>query len=344
MRGLALQVISCLWARWHIWVCLSGLVTLHATSALGAGTEPIRIEYRAASAAGCPSEGEFESKVFARTASARPAADDEPARTFIVELRHAGGRTTGSLVIQEKDGATMARRVNGAACADVATVLALATALAIDPRAELAPGQTLEEAPQPEPASDWEEPSAALAPEPPSSDYPWVAHWSLGATAAFAVAPSPAFGASLMFSAKRRRSPPLGEAGLELVYRQTRPEVVREARALFRFFAVRPNLCVTGVELGSSVMAAPCLVMEAGGVTGVGSDIPNSAQRTRFWATVEALLRLDLAVGDTEFITLEGGAAVPLTRYRFVFRNPDTPIHEVPAVSATVALRFGTSF
>ena len=73
---------------------------------------------------------------------------------------------TGSLVIRETDGATMARRVSGAECADVATVLALATALAIDPRAELAPHQTLEEGAESEPV---ESPVPEPTDEPPTT-------------------------------------------------------------------------------------------------------------------------------------------------------------------------------
>ncbi|MFO7179856.1 MAG: hypothetical protein DIU78_014245, partial [Pseudomonadota bacterium] len=78
-------------------------------------------------------------EVFARTTSARLATDDEPARSFLVELRRRGRSITGTLTIRETDGATMARRITGAQCSDVASVLALATALAIDPHAELAP-------------------------------------------------------------------------------------------------------------------------------------------------------------------------------------------------------------
>ena len=62
------------------------------------------------------------------------------------------------------------------------------------------------------------------------------------------------------------------------------------------------------------------------------------------WATAELLLRLELALGGEWFMTFEGGAASPLTRYRFVFENPETSIHEVPAVTLTSALRVGAGF
>ena len=96
--------------------------------------------------------------------------------------------------------------------------------------------------------------------------------------------------------------------------------------------------------MGGPVRILPCVLMELGGITGVGSEIPDSAKRTRFWATAEVLLRLEVALGAEWVTTLEGGAAAPLTRYKFVFENPDTPIYEVPALTGTAALRVGRSF
>jgi hypothetical protein len=81
-----------------------------------------------------------------------------------------------------------------------------------------------------------------------------------------------------------------------------------------------------------------------GAVTGVGSEIPYATERTRFWSSLEVLLRFELGLGGAWFMTLEAGAAAPLTRYQFVFDSPDTSIHEVPTLVATSALRVGRSF
>ena len=96
--------------------------------------------------------------------------------------------------------------------------------------------------------------------------------------------------------------------------------------------------------MGAASSLAPCFVIELGAVTGTGSQIPNSAERTNFWASAELQFRLELALGDAWFFTLEAGPAVPLTRYQFVFDNPNTEIHEVPAIAVTGALRMGASF
>jgi len=365
---------------------LVAIATTHAPSSWGQeSTEPIRVEYRAPAGVGCPSAAQFSAQVFARTRSARAATDQETARTFIVELQHHGARVTGSLVIQEKDGATMARRVNGSRCRDVATVLALATALAIDPRAELAPAETLDEpelppdasgtspeAPVDEPAGSAED--AANQPPPPVDDRApgpasvgehsaadveieeptevssapsvWSPRVALGATASFGTAPRPALGVSGLFELHRQGGgpAPIGDVGLELAYRLAAASTVRDAEATFHFYVARPTLCASAVVLGSSLRIVPCVATELGGVTGVGSDIPESSKQSRFWAAVEVQLRLELALDAAWFATLEGGAAAPLTRYKFIFENPETSIHEVPALTATAALRVGRSF
>lgn len=330
-------------------------------------TEPIRIEYQAVSGAGCPPERDFVAQVFARTKSARRANPGEPARTFKVQLRRAGAHIAGSLVIQETDGATMARRVNGSGCTDVATVLALATALAIDPRAELAPLETLDDSGEPATAGrpiqpersaesttwapvegdvadpgDWYEGYDDSASRGPSR---WVPRVALGATAEFAVTPHPAWGASLLVALHHTGRGPLGELGLELAYRNAASTlVVDQAKAAFRFYLARPTLCASGVKLGATLYLAPCVVFEVGAVTGTGSKIPNSTERTNLWASAELQMRLELALGHTWFLTLEAGPAVPITRYQFVFENPNTEIYEVPAIAATAALRVGANF
>ena len=367
---------------------LAAIATTCASPSWAAdATEPIRIEYRAPANAGCPSAAQFSAQVFTRTKSARAANQQETARTFIVELQRQGQRVTGSLVVQETDGATMARRVNGARCKDVATVLALATALAIDPRAELAPSETLDEPglpsesstgtfpdvtegePQPPenagPAEDAPPPVDDRAPGPASvgahtaadveieepaevdaGPSVWTPRWALGATAAFGPAPRPAFGASGLIELHREGPgpAPVGEVGLELAYRQAGSDPIRDAEATFRFYVARPTVCASAVVLGAPLRIVPCVVMELGAVTAAGSEIPTSTKANRFWAAAEVQLRLELALSPAWFLTLEGGAAAPLTRYKFVFENPDTSVHEVPALTATAALRVGRSF
>jgi hypothetical protein len=335
----------------------SGLRKLHGalllaalsrpTPALAADTEPIRIEYDAEGDPRCPSQADFARQVFARTGAARPASESEPARTFVVGLKRTGARVAGTLAIEETGGSSMARRVSGSECAHVASVLALAIALAIDPRAELAPSQELESArPPTAPLPETPLPSPARPSDTSTrrEHAPWSPRVSLGASAAFGIAPHPSFGPVAGLGLRRGGSGLLRELGLAFVFRTSASASIRDARADFHFLASRATLCARGIRIAKSLHAVPCFAFEAGAVTASGSDLPITGRTTRFWAAAEGLIQLEHALPAGFFVTLEGGAALPLTRYRFVFENPDVGIHDVPLLTAQVGFRLGVGF
>jgi hypothetical protein len=167
---------------------------------------------------------------------------------------------------------------------------------------------------------------------------------SLGASAAFGIAPHPSFGPAAGLGLRHRRAAVLRELGLAFVFRTGASELIRGARADFRFLASRATLCARGIEIATSLYVAPCFVLEAGAVTASGSDLPVTGRQTRFWAAAEALIQLEHALPAGFFVSLEGGAALPVTRYRFVFKTPDTRVHDVPLLTAQVGLRLGVGF
>jgi hypothetical protein len=315
---------------------------------------------------------QFEERVFDRTASARLAAPSETARTFSVDLRRAGKRVTGRLVIREPSGATMTRRVSGSDCSDVATVLALATALAIDPRAELAPHETLEEGPQTPPERPTNEaPSGARggsrgrndagdkgeseretryddadgpSERGPSTSADVSLSGALGGRAALFATPHPAFGVSGFLGAALGGPLSTTELFLELAWLTTAPERLDGASAAFGFVLSRPGVCALGSRAGASVRVSPCFAMELGAITAEGSNIPSAASSTRFWAAAELFARVDLAFAEDGFVTLTAGLGLPLTRYEFLFLNPDTEIHRVPVLTAAGGVGIGTKF
>lgn len=333
---------------------LHGAVLLAALSrpslALAADTEPIRIEYHADADARCPSQAAFAQQVFARTGAARPASQAEPARTFVVELKRTGTRVAGTLTIEETRGASMARRVSGSECGHVASVLALAIALAIDPRAELAPSQELDPARPPA-----EPPTGMPLPTPTqpldsgtrrerSDDASWSPRVSLGASAAFGIAPHPSFGPAVGLGLRDDRPALLRELGLAFVFRTGASALIRDARADFNFLASRATLCARGIQVAKWLHAGPCFAFEAGAVKASGSDLSVTGRTTRFWAAAEGLIQLEHTLPAGFFVTLEGGAALPVTRYRFVFKAPDTRVHDVPLLTAQLGLRLGVGF
>lgn len=339
-----------------------GSVTLSAPAR--ADTEPIRIDYRAA--AGCPLPRQFHSEVFQRTASARIAKEGEPARTFIIVIERVPVGVTGSLVIRETDGATVARKVTGAGCSEVATVLALATALAIDPTASLEPIEPVpstESGPGLEPESSS---SAARAGTPPSkveagdaqegedvdpdnaglatTVFPWHWHVAMGPSLALGIAPQPALGAAIALERGTfAGAAPISAFGVELAYLRGLPERVSGASSSFDFFLVRPRMCVLAFVLGSARLS-PCAVFELGAVSGHGSDLPRAESHTRFWASAQGAARLTLPVSAHWFFDADAALVFPLTRYQFVFRQPDTLVYPVPVVAGAFGVKLGRSF
>lgn len=326
----------------------SGVLAPRAARAQGDGKEPIRIEYRAE--AGCPTAGEFNAQVFRRTSSARLATGGDTARTFIVGIERRGNTLTGSLVIRQADGTSESREVRGPDCSEVATVLALATALAIDPKASLAAEPMPELAATPEPP-----PPPLLPPQskpgtlgeatPPSPDEedgtpaPWL--FAVGPGVEAAVAPRVAFGGALGVAFRPSSPGAISAAGLELAYLATGTHHVGTASSTFDFIYARPSLCSVALRWQAESGIAPCLASELGAVTGSGTNVPYGSTRTRVWATVDVGLRLFQTLGARWFIEAEGGVVLPITRYRYVFLDPSTPVYSVPSAASAAWLRVG---
>jgi hypothetical protein len=337
-----------------------GLATLSRPAR--ADTEAIRIEYRAA--AGCPLPAKFHAEVFQRTASARIAEQGELARTFIILIERAPAGVTGSLVIRETDGATVARKVTGAACSEVATVLALATALAIDPTASL---EVIEAAAEPEPeptprsrSSQPRPPAPRQASEAaegnpdvgfaagegalPGAVFPWRWHVALGPSLAVGFAPRASVGAAIALERGTfAGAAPVSALGVEIAYLRGLPKVVNQATSSFDFFLARPRVCVLAFVLGQARLS-PCAVFELGAVSGHGSELPFSQSHTRFWASAQIVPRLTLPIARAWFLEGDAGLVFPLTRYRFVFRKPDTLVYPVPLVAGAFGVKLGHSF
>jgi hypothetical protein len=316
---------------------------VHAAPTAADATEPIRIEYRAET--GCPSADEFNRQVFRRTSSARLATSGDMARTFIVSIERRGSGLAGSLFIRQSDGTTESREVVGPACKEVATVLALATALAIDPQASLAP----EPEPGPEPALSVQPAPSHPAPDagrPPASGNEteaaraaWIV--ALGPALEAAIAPRVAFGAGLEVAWRPEGGGPISALGLEATYLRTPEHQGAGASSSFQFVYAKPSLCSVALRWQAASGVAPCLGVELGAVTGSGSDIPHTSTNTRVWASVDIGLRLFQTLGERWFLEAEGSVVLPITRYEFVFLNPDTPVYSVPAAAGAASLRVG---
>lgn len=354
----------------HRFSLLTLPIVLSVTPPLRAEMEPIHLEYEAV--AGCPSRAEFERRVFTRTPAARLTSQHDASRVFSVTLRRTAQGFNGSLVIRERDGASVERQLSGKRCDDLASVLALASALAIDPRAQLAedPASEVSETDSEPDAGDPEGASGSsrartdspggerttssdpdgFRNEPSYADYrsfrtgPHPQSLAVGPRFVHGVGPQPSTGVALqwahaLYSAESRPS-----LGLELAWLYTPDEVVRGATAELRFWLARPQGCPLGWLLGDALVVSPCVAFELGALSGRGTDLPEGTSITRFWAAAELLVRLETPPDRTWLASLDLGATLPFTRYRFRFDAPDTRIHDVPMATPSAALRVGVRF
>lgn len=307
-----------------------------------AETEAIRVEYQGAP--GCPGSSEFLRQVFRRTSSARLVPESESARTFVIVIEKAPAGLVGSLVIRETNGTTVARKVTGASCDDVAGVLALATALAIDPNAALAPDdRDAEPEPTPAPTAPPPPPPEPAPPPSPEPSQPAAPFWygaALGPSVMGLVAPRVAVGGALAVHAFRTDGAALTSLGLAVSFQKALDERLGSATISHQFLFVRPEACL--LALGRDAVAlVPCLGAELGAVTASGSNLAVEETSTRFWATADWIARLRLVPSDTWFVTLDASLVLPITRWSFVVRDPTTRVHSVPPIAVAGSALLG---
>jgi hypothetical protein len=328
-----------------------------------AQTESIHLDYRADE--GCPGAAWFFAQVEERTARARLASTSEPGRTFVVTLTRSRAGTVGKLAIQEAQRITVARELTGEQCRDVASALALATALAIDPLAAIAPiGDSGRSAGASEPSRDRVPAKSAterqaqsnLAASPPPAEQDRAAgararaagwDWRAGAGVVFASGLAPRL--SLGGVGFVERGTPDAVAIVSAIRisafaLQAPDHSVQSAFASFRFFVLRPELCSLQLRIGAALTAVPCIAVDLGLVSASGSSIETPRDDERFWAAGVVEGRSRYAISRTWFAQVDLGLVFPLTRHRYYFRDPDTPIHEIPPITVMGSAGVGVAF
>ncbi len=344
-------------------------VSLGVTVPARAESEPIRIDYRAAPP--CPPYERFVAQVLRRAQRARLANESESARTFVIVIERRAAGFSGSLAIREGEQLTVARSVSARQCEEVAGALAFSTALAVDPTVPAespskeepaggANGTAPTESAAPAPATKGADANAAsrepavAAPadaqegdseQEPATVYaatPWAYRVVIGPALRSGSSPELAFGGTLALEAETPASVPgLALLGLEAVaLRSLEHDSGRGASSYLELFAARPELCARAGQW-SALKLMPCVVVELGLIRGEGADLPFPATARRFWAAVEVPLRAELALGGRWFGGASAGVVLPLTRYSFVFENPETSIYRIPILGFAGGVRLG---
>jgi hypothetical protein len=296
--------------------------------------ETIRLVYDAPAA--CPNVDRFLGEVRRAASRLRVTSGDESVRLFTVRLQMEGG-PRGRLSIAENGAIIGARDVQGKTCDDVASVLAFAVALAVDPNAA---------APPPAPAPSEERRPISPAPSPemaPASTPTW---WGLSARALAAdgLAPNPMLGGGVSVDLGGRAGAWAPAARFGLEYASSAPAPHDGGNVHFSDAFLSLEGCPTAWDFGALTLR-PCARVDGGLRMTEGEGIPGARRVVRPWFALGAMVHLRDRVVGPFFVDLAGGALFALVRDQ-VFSYPDAPeaVHRVPLVSGRGELALGFEF
>lgn len=316
-------------------------VTAHVRAAR-APIENVALEYHAPDA--CPSEDAFTRQVRARTARVRfvkTGAD----RRFLVSIEARASTFAGRLEIIDHAGQRSRRRFKGRNCGEVASALALVTALAVDPKASTAPASELV---LPAASSVTAHRSRPTAPRearvrPRRARWRWSSGVDVTATAGPAsrplVAPAPFVGTERQIAGPWK----LGFR-LQAVAAETGWLGPEAPRARYRWFAARFELCPLAWDLSKSIGLTPCATSDAGVVVARGTDVALPRSATRGWWSAGLSARLSWRPTSGVFVEIGGDALAAITRDDFVFEKPHITVHRVPPMSFGAEIGAGVNF
>jgi hypothetical protein len=315
----------------------------------------------------CPSEQQFRDQVRARLLrdpGAREAAPSEGAPVS-VEIRLEPSQQRAFLLLRGPGAPPIERVIEGNSCAELASGLALITALAFgatgEPPSATTPGPrgvAEPDAPTPmnTPVTPPAEPRPAgsMTAQPQGSPAPaqrlpsnsrrlgmevgaggWLNTWSapggaLGADAFVRVGPDPLGGWSVRLAA-------LYGFGASSVGGR---------RAEFRFFGARAEGCPISRGRPTFVGEA-CLALDVGSLRGKGDEaslLEQGASGAVLWAAAVIVGRLRARVGEHVSLEGQGELGVPLVRHEFVFEDPHEQVLVAPTLGVAAGLGLAVKF
>jgi hypothetical protein len=308
LRCVSLAIAAVLW--------LAGAPCAHAEA------EVVALQY--AAPAGCPERAVVEAAIRARTPNVRLAA--QARRVFAITIEAAPGAATGAATGAAPDGfrGTLVvdrvadKELSAPRCDDLATALALVTALAIDPTASAPPRAA---------------PPGAGSAGAPGEGF----EADLGGLAAAGVSPGALFAAVIEGRATVRRT-----YQLELAAIAGRASVAQDgAQAQFTWLATRLGGCRRWLGWGIAVSA--CGHLEIGAVRAGGEQIVNQRDLTRLWLAAGVHGSAQGPLGSRIFGQLQLGASLPFVRDRYLFA-PNVEVHQTPSVTGWLVLGVGVRF
>jgi hypothetical protein len=342
-------------------VCASAQAAAQQDELALAQLEKVRIEYRAPPE--CPDVEAFKGLVRSRVLADWEAVPGEFARRVVVDVSGVEGEYTATVELADEEGARGAKTVSGAICANVVDGIALATALAIEPRgkdaqepSEAEPETSSADRPTDTPPAPVAVPPATAAthqePRAEADSPPPVAAldgWRLSgvrlsarALLATGVGPAAAGGAALGLVFETRSA----RFGVALQGWRTGRIEARGVRARFERLSARLDGCPIVLALSKWATVEPCPFVEVGVTAGEAFEEPPAVIRgsrgSAPWYAAGGLGRLVGRFGRI-VVELEGAAGAPLRRERFYVEGGDE-IHRVPAYYGAFAIGLGVVF
>jgi len=286
---------------------MAALVWLAGAPLARADEEVVELRYTAPP--GCPERDGVEAAIRARTPNVRLAA---PARrVFAITIEAVPEGFHGTLVVDR----VADKELSAPRCDDLATALALVTALAIDP--------------------------AAASVLPRTSPRPATRTWSFetdaGGMVSAGVSPEALFAAVVEARARVRSRYELEAAAIA-----GRNSTSRDgAQAQFTWLAARFGVCRRW--LGWGIAADACGHLEAGAVRARAEMIVNQRDLVRLWLAAGVHGNACYPFSSRIFAQFQLGASLPFVRDRYIFA-PNVEVHETPRVTGWLVLGVGIRF
>jgi len=270
----------------------------------------------------------------------------------------------GRLEIHNPDGSTAVRSVEGPICDELASALALMTALVIDPDARSSPAKPAAASPAEPSSSAPAEPDTrpvpqsteadAVAPPPAaqSATTPW--RWSVGlhGHATLGLAPNPGLGGQVFVETEAPAAAKLGPAlRAGILFEQSDFDLASPVGAEARFQWVTASLEACPLRLSSADLRwalTPCLALHAGVLRAQGRRISQPKQAMSPWSDVGPVLRVRLAATARLVLEAQGGLVVALTRPTFeildVASRTTAAAYSLPLLGGSVGIGAGYRF
>ena len=347
------------------------LVVAAAIAGAGSTTHEARaVEVELDAPQGCSSASAFWSNLRSRTDHVRRSSPEEPHAVLQIRLSLIQSKVVGELRVDDGQGGTDTRRVDGSTCDEVVHALSLTAALLFDPGALLS-------VPSPPPASSPETNEKALdaAPwtqeqsppekkpadasvlaieEPPRRPPRAVPAIEMSVGFLGLTVLSGTFSPGAQLAVRKNLGRNSEQPDLPLDAKDNLEKTLRPSLDL-KLTYVRNDVLVSPRHADAMLLAAgaavcplrwtpgiltvqPCALVLGGWLSAKGRELKHVNTVNRSWLSAGLTIRLAALLGRGFSIEIEAGLDVPVLKRRFFASSPDNVVAETPRISPLVGV------